>query len=157
MTRATARWPWKVAELGERYGWCWSDLASWAVDRTYPHRRGEDTIGLLGTARKSTCRADDDTVRTGRCYCGIVGPVDHDAEQRRDGSAVPLVTLLVLAFACAVCVLLLFVVAGMLGAADAAATPVGTGCVAPPQQEPPTGPGAQLVARQIIDARGGTP
>jgi hypothetical protein len=81
-------WPWKVADVLNRLGWCWSDLVDWALahDRRHPEWP-IDEKRLAWVGRKSVCArraADPSVTNTGRCYCGQAGP---DAERERSGGA----------------------------------------------------------------------
>lgn len=80
--RARWAWPWTVADLAERAGWCWSDLCSWALDRPGASAGGRR---LWQTRRRSTCARGQDVARLGVCYCGRVGP-DSPSERRRRGA-----------------------------------------------------------------------
>jgi hypothetical protein len=180
-----SEWPWQVAELGSRAGWCWSDLCSWALDRvSSTGRRDPNRRRLWHTARQSTCRADEDTRRTGGCYCGMVGPVDYDAEPA-DGDRDYAVLLLIFALLLTLGILAAaFIAAGVLGG-DRTSTPrtyaaaqpstlptvpcrpilvdgeIGCRWASPDGfpfvagPAPSWGAGAELVARQILDSRNG--
>lgn len=152
MTRRRVRrpWRWQVADVLRGLGWCWSDLVSWAM----PPRRA-----LRDVDRQSTCAREPATVARGVCYCGIVGAKSPGEQRRvarrarRASAARRVLTVLAVA-------------AAIVAPAAAAQVPVEPGAptfkreagsLEPAVTSSPRGPGADLVARQIFDARGGTP
>lgn len=68
-------WPWLVADAGRALGWCWSDLFSWAAERT-GRRETRDPFArrLHHTDRASACARVAVRDRTLSCYCGQVWP-----------------------------------------------------------------------------------